>query len=211
MTLDKDCSTVSTACSNSRGTAHGKDGSSSSNDDSRASLELHELMDMLPQELYDQIYDLTFTAAAKIRIYIYGRGYSRGRAQLTAATKHYSRRVVAVNEKIPHLLHVDRASRQKFAESYYGNPNSIFLFSGLEPVRQKSFLRLVKDVRLILWCNSEVLAVYGRDRIAEWAGISAESIGLISHDDISALLTKRVGCAENAVEQPAAEYIDLTI
>ncbi|PPJ60191.1 hypothetical protein CBER1_10119 [Cercospora berteroae] len=212
MTLNKNSNTDSTSCSNGSGTARGKDDSSSSNDDCRTSLQLRELIDRLPQELYDQIYDLTFTAESKIRIYNYGRGYTHTLAPLTVATKHHSQRIVAVNESIPHLLHVDRTSRQKFAESYYGNPNSIFLFSnGLVPVREKPFLRLMKDVRLILWCNSLVLLVYGRKCIAEGAGISAGSIGLISYEDISGLLNKRVGGVEKAVAKPAAVYIDLTI
>ncbi|KAM3424577.1 hypothetical protein BST61_g6571 [Cercospora zeina] len=52
----------------------------------------------LPQELFDEIYDRTFTANKKTRQII---SASTGRP--------------------PHLLHIDRRSREKFAASYYRN------------------------------------------------------------------------------------------
>ncbi|CAK1358710.1 unnamed protein product [Cercospora beticola] len=35
---------------------------------------------------------------------------------------------IPVNEKLPPLFHVDRQSRQKFAESFFGHPESLFVF-----------------------------------------------------------------------------------
>lgn len=61
-----------------------------------ATKSLAALVQSLPQELYDEIYDLTFTADDEPRV-IY---------------KDYTP---------PHLLHVDSASRAKYARSYYGS------------------------------------------------------------------------------------------
>lgn len=213
MTLNDNSNTNSNSGSNASCTTQSKDGISPSNDDSRASLELHELMDMLPQELYDQIYDLTFTAEAKIRIYNFDENYGPTPAELRDATKQYSEQVVSINERIPHLLHVDRASRQKFAESYYGDPDSIFLFSmGCSfPAKENPFLSLMPDVRLITWHH---VAHFNQDRracLAESAEIPAGGIDFIFHKDIPALVNKRIGVVEKTVEKPAAVYIDLTI
>ncbi|KAI5362784.1 hypothetical protein Slin14017_G064650 [Septoria linicola] len=56
---------------------------------------LRTLLESLPQELYDNIYDCVFTAEP---------------ATVTICYEDY---------RFPHLLHVDRAPRSKFAESYY--------------------------------------------------------------------------------------------
>lgn len=63
------------------------------------------LMQGLPQELYDTIYDLVFTAGQEPR-YIGYREYDS-----------------------PVQLQVDRASRKRFAKSYYGN-GATFVFEG---------------------------------------------------------------------------------
>ncbi|PIA89260.1 hypothetical protein CB0940_06720 [Cercospora beticola] len=213
MALDDNSNTNSNTGSNGSSTAHGMHDSGFGSGNSSPELELRERLENLPQELYNYIYDLTFTAEAKIRIYTYDEDRGRVPAQLRDAMKHYSKRVVTVHERPPHLLHVDRASRQNFAKSFYGNPDSIFIFSvGCSfPARDNPFISLMKDVRLVLWCNSTVPSRYGRKRIAKWAGISTESIGLIFYKDIPALVKKRIGGVEKAVEKSAAEVIDLTI
>ncbi|CAK1358072.1 uncharacterized protein RHO25_007844 [Cercospora beticola] len=65
---------------------------------------LRDHLETLPQELYDKIYDFTFTAEEKV-VYIFH-----------------------CDDRPPHLLQVDRRSRQKFTASYYSS--TTFLFTG---------------------------------------------------------------------------------
>ncbi|CAK1358712.1 unnamed protein product [Cercospora beticola] len=89
------------------------------------SLKLRELIEGLPQELQDIIYDMTFTADPKVHICAWKR-YVRD-PKLKDAFAEYSARVVEFNKQLhPHLLWVDRHSRQKFASSYYGR-DSVFV------------------------------------------------------------------------------------
>lgn len=67
---------------------------------------LREHLETLPQELYDMIYDLTFTAEERV-VYVLQR-------------KHYP----------PHLLQVDHHSRQKFTASYYSSTTFLFTSAG---------------------------------------------------------------------------------
>ncbi|GIZ41108.1 hypothetical protein CKM354_000442400 [Cercospora kikuchii] len=97
------------------------------------SLELRSHLESLPQELYDYIYDLTFTADAKVRVY--ARNHQIWLLELDWLSEAYSEQVVTINEKPPHLLHVDRSSRTKFAASYFGGA-SIFVVVG--PVRYRT-------------------------------------------------------------------------
>ncbi|CAK1358073.1 uncharacterized protein RHO25_007843 [Cercospora beticola] len=62
---------------------------------------LRELMQSLPQELYDEIYNLTFTANQKV-LYV---------------TRTYHP---------PHLTRIDHNSRTKFVASYYRNTTFLF-------------------------------------------------------------------------------------
>lgn len=144
MTFNDNSNTNSKSGGNGSDTAHDKVYSSSSNDDSRASLKLRALIDSLPQELYDEIYDLAFTAEPKIRIYS-GKDIDEdlvlGFAELERASLQ---RVVKLNEAIPRLLHVDRASRKKFAESYFGHPDSTFVYT-LDVLRECALRRPICD------------------------------------------------------------------
>ncbi|CAK1358707.1 unnamed protein product [Cercospora beticola] len=106
------------------------DSNSSNNGDS---LDLRRHIENLPQELYDRIYDLTFTATPKVRVYCMcadTREYLRLDRQIAVFSAKLN---ISVNEKLPHLLHVDRCSREKFAKSYFGHPGSIFIFCGIAP------------------------------------------------------------------------------
>ncbi|KAJ9628523.1 hypothetical protein H2203_002423 [Taxawa tesnikishii (nom. ined.)] len=67
-------------------------------------MELSDLINNLPPELYIQIFDLTFTPDADIRY-------------------------IKADYKPPRLLHVNRQSRQRFAKLYYGE-NAIFHTNG---------------------------------------------------------------------------------
>lgn len=86
--------------------------------------ELRELLETLPQEIYNDIYDLTFTAEPGVRDlgYIsrrvplggpYGRPKDAGKPFLGSDNRG--------------LLQVDRASREKFAQSYYGGEDAVFV------------------------------------------------------------------------------------
>lgn len=69
---------------------------------------LPTLVQSLPQELYDTVYDLVFTAG--------------------------DLHVIHANYQFPTLLHVSKASRQQFANSYYGG-GSTFVFQDVSKWR----------------------------------------------------------------------------
>lgn len=81
------------------------------------------LVQSLPQELYDEIYDLTFTADDEPRV----------------INKDY---------KPPHLLYVDRASRTKYVKSYYGNGTFM-----LPPAFGQTWARSVPATHFDMICN----------------------------------------------------------
>ncbi|KAK4494277.1 hypothetical protein PRZ48_014575 [Zasmidium cellare] len=80
-------------------------------------LRLH--LEGLPQELYDQIYDLTFTAQPGIR---YASKPPKGASEEGLAV-----RPLHIAPDHVGLLHVDRHSRDKFARSYYGGEGAVFV------------------------------------------------------------------------------------
>ncbi|KAM3424340.1 hypothetical protein BST61_g11123 [Cercospora zeina] len=90
---------------------------------------LRSRLQNIPQELFDQIYDFTFTAESKIRIYLSPDSTLPSPQWLA---KRYPSNLVAVNERLPDLARVDRHSRAQYKASYFGNPNSIFAVSGFE-------------------------------------------------------------------------------
>lgn len=102
---------------------------------------LRELLDTLPQELYDQIYEEAFTAASGTYV------------------------IVAKNHKPPAAMQVDRASRRKFIESYYCQ--TIFIleykqsFAWLRSLRWNDVDR-IKDIRMP--------SVEGKKKLAEQEG-----------------------------------------
>ncbi|PPJ60190.1 hypothetical protein CBER1_10118 [Cercospora berteroae] len=166
---------------------------------------LRERLEALPQELYDMIYDFTFTAEAKIRLYGWhsqsqcqlDSNYLISNAELHKIADVYSKKIVTVDE-IPHLFHVDRASRKKYAESFYGNPSSVFVISlGWTPKRL-AHLRLVKNLRVSCGRGRGVLHRMRRRRTAEYLGTSEQSISFISYQGIEALLEKRAGVTGEA-------------
>ncbi|KAF2216975.1 hypothetical protein CERZMDRAFT_93040 [Cercospora zeae-maydis SCOH1-5] len=73
------------------------------NEELHVTAALRDRMMALPQELFDEIYNLTFTADKQVR--------------------HITN---ALSGRPPHLLHVDRHSRKKFAASYYRNTTFLF-------------------------------------------------------------------------------------
>lgn len=87
-------------------------------------MELRARLADLPQELYDTIFDFTFTAEPGIR---YLDRFSPDCTELCNA-----RPLFRVPDSV-HLLHVDRTSRNQFARSYYGGDEAVFVaayFSG---------------------------------------------------------------------------------
>ncbi|CAK1358704.1 unnamed protein product [Cercospora beticola] len=91
----------------------------------------------LPQELYNEIYDFTFTADAKIRVSI-SLDSTMPSAEWIA--KRYPSHLVGVNEQLPDLSRVDRHSRQKFLKSYFGNPDSMFVVCGFKEIQNWALL-----------------------------------------------------------------------
>lgn len=80
--------------------------------------QLRTRLENLPQELYDEIYDLTFAAEPGIR-YL-------DRFVPEGLKKDKIRPLFRGPDSV-HLLHVDRASRAKFAKSYYGGSGAVFM------------------------------------------------------------------------------------
>ena len=93
----------------------------------------------LPQELYDEIYDLTFTASAASDMYTLPK-HSQTRP---AVFKLQQKGIKYTTLKISmlHLLHVDRESRTKYAKSFYslsrfvvcGYSQTVHLFDAIAP------------------------------------------------------------------------------
>ncbi|GIZ41113.1 hypothetical protein CKM354_000442900 [Cercospora kikuchii] len=100
----------------------------------------------LPQELYNGIYDLTFTADAKIRVSIPPDSTMPSAGWIA---RRYPSHLVGVNEPIPDLSRVDRHSRQQFLESYFGNPNSMFVICGFKELQEWAFLMSAEHIALI--------------------------------------------------------------
>lgn len=173
-----------------------------SNEDSRT---LRERLDELPPELWEMIYDFTFTAEERIRLYGWhsqsqcqlDSDYLISNAELHKIADVHSKKIVTVNE-VPHLFHVDRASRKKYAESFYGNPSSVFVITlGWTPKRL-AHLRLVKNLRMSCGRGRGVLYRMHRRRTAEYLGTSEQSISFITYKEIEALLEKRAGVTGEA-------------
>lgn len=156
---------------------------------------LRQGLDKLPPELEEMIYDFTFTADAKIRMYSREpgrRGIALTRARLHELAQGYSKEIVTVND-MPCLLHVDRASRKKFAESFYGNPNSLFIFSHYRLPVAKAHLKLVNDLRIGVQIFVGVPSRRERRSFARYTQRNAESIPFIGCKEIETLLRERAG------------------
>ncbi|KAK4494841.1 hypothetical protein PRZ48_014197 [Zasmidium cellare] len=91
----------------------------------------------LPQELYDEIYKLTFTAAPGPRYpakTIFMKPTHGAEREI-----HGQKRPIELVTRQFHghdaiaLLQVDQASREKFARSYYGGPDALFMFNRRKP------------------------------------------------------------------------------
>ncbi|CAK1358714.1 unnamed protein product [Cercospora beticola] len=159
-------------------------------------LELRERLESLPQELYNHVYDLTFTANPRIRIY----GFSRwARLYLCVAVYRYaiSGRVITLDERLPSMFRVDRASRRKFAKSYFGGEDSTFIFCGRFGTR--TCFKAMPDYRALisnlLWsCEQPIPAMEGSTLAqyyrAWWLDESPKNFKFLSYDEIESLVRK---------------------
>ncbi|WPB02622.1 uncharacterized protein RHO25_007258 [Cercospora beticola] len=113
-------------------------------DNDCAALKLRQHLSRLPQELYDEIYDLTFTAESKIRVYTkYGRWLAnlrppaphvfsdrdttfRGKLPpgFPVPPKNVFEREHIFNEQLPPVLQADRADRNAFSLIFFGERDS---------------------------------------------------------------------------------------
>lgn len=117
-------------------------------------LQPHLQLQNFPQELYDQIYDIVFTANPGIR-------YASKPPKDASEAGRKSRPLYIKPDHVG-LLHVDRLSREKFARSYYGGEGAVFVLditlrvdlvpawltrwtSKVDPAHH----RLIKDVRAV--------------------------------------------------------------
>ncbi|CAK1358700.1 unnamed protein product [Cercospora beticola] len=87
---------------------------------------LRERLEGLPQELYNEIYNLTFTAASKIR-FSYELRFREEEPSIEGADSSIETRIVR-NRLFSHLMHVDRASRTQFAKSHFGQGSILVTF-----------------------------------------------------------------------------------
>ncbi|KAF2162718.1 hypothetical protein M409DRAFT_26955 [Zasmidium cellare ATCC 36951] len=127
--------------------------------------DLQEVMQTLPQEIFDHVYDLTFTAGTyERRIREPALGKIRWAYKFGKRTEPQERQYVEVDmtdfrparpqieDEDLGLFHVDRATRQKFAASFFGNGTFVFergsllrhFVNRLDP----AFLGFLRDVRV---------------------------------------------------------------
>ncbi|KAF2162719.1 hypothetical protein M409DRAFT_26956 [Zasmidium cellare ATCC 36951] len=150
------------------------------------------LVQSLPTELYDEIYDLTFTAATGPRYpaRIILQKPTRG----TEREVHSDRRPI---ELVTHqfqghdtiaLLQVDHASREQFAKSYYGGPDALFMFNRRKDGerwlkslndRHRSYLRCIglavlSDGLLYPWNDNTLWYKLAIDREMFWRCFEVE-------------------------------------
>ncbi|CAK1358716.1 unnamed protein product [Cercospora beticola] len=113
-------------------------------------------------------------------------------------TKPYSEQFVTVNET-SHLFHVDRASRKKFAQSYYGNPGSIFILCRNWIPEDKTHLKLIKDLRLgvPVPTTSSPLGIGWAGWMMECTEVFEGSITFMNGETIETLLKERAGIANS--------------
>ncbi|PPJ60203.1 hypothetical protein CBER1_10120 [Cercospora berteroae] len=176
-------------------------------------LELRERLESLPQELYNHIYDLTFTANPRIRIY----GISRwARFYLTSSVlpNTISGRVVAFDERLPNMFRVDRASRRKFAKSYFSGEDSTFIFCvgycTRDCLEGMSYHRLL--IKNVLWSCEPTQPVPSTQasKLAKhyhswWLEKSPKTFKFITYDEIEALVKKRAGIADEGDKGDGAD------
>lgn len=74
----------------------------------------------LPAEIYNIIYDLTFTADPAIHLYGCATHCPSIDGPATAAKLASDYKHVLLNKRLPHLMHVDPISRRQFAASIFG-------------------------------------------------------------------------------------------
>ncbi|CAK1365435.1 hypothetical protein CB0940_10037 [Cercospora beticola] len=157
----------------------------------------------LPQELHDRIYDLTFTTAPKIRIYKPGHG-DLVRQVLAELHEKSPSNIVVFDERLPHLLHVSRASRELFAKSYFGGDGAVFVFYA--PVKiwrvpiEKCHWELIKDAR-VAFTNSHYLVnwesrQFKNERAFNYPGKDVvDRIPIQWHHHIERLIKRRMEAA----------------
>ncbi|KXT16564.1 hypothetical protein AC579_6280 [Pseudocercospora musae] len=81
----------------------------------------------LPQELYDEIYNLTFTAEPSVRDLGAVRRQKGNKSSSTCVYYRAHPATPFLGSDSRSLLQVGRRSRAKSAASYYGGENNIFL------------------------------------------------------------------------------------
>ena len=117
------------------------------------SLALRARLEAIPPELYNMIYDFTFTANAATRMetspdYEFSKELVVA-SKLHVGESHYN----TLNARLPHMLHVDRQSRLQFAKSYYGSSHYIvyglFHMEQLMRVISREYWPFVRSLRLM--------------------------------------------------------------
>lgn len=106
--------------------------------------QLRRLLESLSQELFDQIYDLTFTATPGVRQIFHKRYLEDKTPKLITLSTSKTRHLQFCGYDSRSLLLVDRASSMKFAESHFGGKGAVFVVFpsslGLLPVLAAGFI-----------------------------------------------------------------------
>ncbi|CAK1358701.1 unnamed protein product [Cercospora beticola] len=134
---------------------------------------LRDHLENVPQELYDMIYDMTFTAEPEVRVIYPENVRPVGDQDPTGKLKPGRSIHVSRNQAFSHLLHVDRRTRARYAQSHFGQWSLMIVF-GIVMLD-----RLVKamDKRHVLW-----MRLYLRD---ESGGYDGEYQDLITRHESS--------------------------
>lgn len=101
-------------------------GSDTTTEEDTAALRDH--LESLPQELYDMIYDLTFTANPEIRVVYLESDPPAGDEDPTSKLGPEGSKHVSRNRAFSHLLHVNRRTRARYAQSHFGRESLIIVF-----------------------------------------------------------------------------------
>lgn len=124
---------------------------------------LQTSLEALPPELYNMIFDFTFTPSFMDRTEPYKIDAKRFTLDFTPTLND---RIIDASYKPPQLLQISRATRKKYAKAYYGNGSVFFINGDLDKrfinTIPRKHARQIRDVRIME--DWHVFFGYSRDR-----------------------------------------------
>ncbi|KAM3424138.1 hypothetical protein BST61_g11316 [Cercospora zeina] len=160
------------ASPNSR-TTSAPNSTATTNQEETSTLSLRNTLESLPQELYNEIYKLTFTAP-KPTINLLQLSYIPRTATTGSLlpylppqqTRHQHQPSIIHNNLFPHLLHIDRHSRAQYAKSHFGSPQTIFVICST--IMLESMLETIHKDHLTMIGRVYLRDVMGEEMEGSW-------------------------------------------